>query len=943
MSTSVQRSFTSGEIAPALYARVDQVRYANGLRKCRNFLVMRHGGVSNRPGTGFVGEVKTSSKTVRLIPFIFNADQTYVLEFGNLYMRVHRNGAQVTETAVNITGATQANPCVITAVAHGYANGDEVYITGVGGMTQLNGRNFKVAGVTANTFQIRYMDDATTVNATSFGAYTSGGTVARVYTITTPYVEADLPDLQYVQSADVITLTHPTYAPRELSRTAHTSWTLSTISFDPSIARPTALAGTAGGAGANTYKYKVTAIKTETFEESLPGTEAADAITGITQANPAVVTAAGHGYSNGDEVLITGVVGMTQVNNRTFVVAGVTANTFQLKDVDSTGYTAYSSGGSSFRTHTVISAAAAPTTAAPHVLNWTAVSNASEYNIYKEANGVFGFIGIASTNTFNDTGLSPNQADNPPVATNFFKLTGDFPSTVSYFQQRRCFANSDNDPDKFWGSRTSMFSNFTTHQPLQDDDAVIFTLVGRQVNEIRHILDLGTLIILTSGGEWTIEGDPSGILTPTEINPKQRGYTGASVLQPIVVGGNALYVQARGSIIRDLAFDYQVESYRGNDLTIFSAHLFDGYTIRDWAYQQIPHSIIWIARSDGKLLGLTYVREHQVVGWHQHDFDGTVEQVCAVPEGDEDALYVVVKRTISGLASLGGSTRRYVERFKTRRISNIKDAVFMDSALSYNGTHTGSTTMTLSGGTNWTSTETLTLTASVAATFVSTDVGNAIHLTGSDGTLIRFTIDAFTSGTVVTGRAHKTVPAAMRSVAITTWAKAVDEVTGLWHLEGKTVSVLGDGFVVGNPNNSTYDTRTVTNGAVTLDKPYAIIHVGLPITADLETLDLDVPQGETMVDKRKLISRLSLFIESSRGFFVGPELPSADNSLSGLDEAKLRSSEHYDKPVDLKTGTVDINIQPTWNSNGRIVVRQTDPLPASILAVAPAGFIPTRG
>jgi hypothetical protein len=830
---------------------------------------------------------------------------------------------------------------VITAVAHGYSNGDEVAISSVGGMTQLNGRNFKVAGVTANTFQLRYMDDATTVNSTAFGAYTSGGSARRVFTLVTPFLEADLPQLKFVQSADVLTIVHPGYSPRDLARTGTTAWTLTPITFSPSIDRPTSVAVTAGGAGTRTFRYKVTAVKRDTYEESLSGTEVADAITNVTQANPAVVTAVAHGYANGDEVLITGVGGMTQLNGRTFIVAGVTANTFQLKDVDSTAYTAYTAGGSSFRTSGVVINAAVPTLASPIDLTWNSVVDAIEYNVYREINGIYGFIAIAQSTTFADTNLTPDEGDNPPQATNLFKLEGDFPSTVGYFQQRRCFANTNNDPEKFFASRTAEFGNFSTHAPLQDDDAVIFELVGRQVNEIRHILDVGNLVLLVSGGEWTIDGDPAGILTPVDINPKQRGYNGANDLPPIVVGGNALYVQARGSIVRDLSFDYQVESYRGNDLTIFSAHLFDGYTLRDWTFQQIPHSIVWSARSDGTLLGLTYVREHQIVGWHRHDTQGgTIEQVCAVPEGEEDALYYVVKRTIPGLAGLGGTTRRYIERLKTRRVEDVKDCFYVDSGLTYDGRHTGSTTMTLTGS-GWTYTDTLTLTAS-AATFTAADVGKVVQLTGSDGTVIRFTIEGFSSTTVVTGRPNIDVPVAMQAVAITTWALAVSTVGGLWHLEGESISALGDGFVAANPNNAAYTAVTVASGEATFGTAYGVIHAGIPITADLETLDMDSPQGETMSDKKKLISRVTFFLEKSRGLWVGPSLPD-DNSQDGMRELKKRNDEEPHDPIALFTGTDEVHIETGWSRGGRIAVRQTDPLPLSVLAVAPSGMIPYGG
>ena len=839
MSNVRYLSFSGGEITPALYGRVDQVKYQTGLKTCRNFFVMRHGGVANRSGTQFIAEVKDSTKKVKLVPFVFNAAQTYVLEFGNLYQRVYKNGVQATETTKNITAATQAAPCVITIGTHGYTNGQEVYITGVAGMTQINGRNFKVANKTTNTFEITDMA-GTAIDSTLYGAYTSGGTAARVYEIVTPYVEAALPALQYVQSADIVTITNSGYAPRDLSRTGDTSWTLSTITFGATITAPTGLASDAAG---TSFYYKVTAVSAETNEESMPS----------------------------------------------------------------------SSAGSSTKTST---------------LTWTAVSGAGYYNIYRLNNSQWGWIGVAGTDatpTFTDANYTPDALDTPPVDRQPFTGAGNYPSAVTYYQQRKIFANTDNNPEGVYTSKSALRKNFMISTPLQADDAVTFSLAGRQVNAVKHMIDIGKLIVFTSGGEWSIEGDAAGVLAPGEINPKQYTSNGLGTLPPIEVGGSALYIQARGSIVRDLAYDYQTDGYRGSELSIFAAHLFEGYTIVDWAYQQIPHSIVWAVRSDGVLLGLTYIREHQVFGWHRHEFDGQVENVCVVPEGTEDVLYLVIKRTING------ATKRYIERMHTRQISDIVDAVFLDSSLTYDGRNTGATTMTLSGGTNWTHEETLTLTAS-ASFFVSGDVGNAIFLNGSDGTQIRFTVIGYTGVTVVTGKAHKTVPAGMRSVAISDWSKAVDEVSGLSHLEGKAVSIFADGFVVANPNNPDYVERTVTSGAVTLDKPYSVIHVGLPITADLQTLNIDTVQGQSLADKKKHVSKLTVHVESSRGLWAGPD-------ADGLTELKMRSDEDYDSPIELETGTVELNIEPSWSSTGSVLIRQIDPLPLSILAVIPAGYI----
>jgi hypothetical protein len=397
-----------------------------------------------------------------------------------------------------------------------------------------------------------------------------------------------------------------------------------------------------------------------------------------------------------------------------------------------------------------------------------------------------------------------------------------------------------------------------------------------------------------------------------------------------------LYVQARGTIIRDYGFDYQIDGYRGNDLTIFSTHLFDGYTVRDWAYQKTPNSIVWVVRSDGTLLGLTYVKEHQLIAWHRHDTDGTFEQVCAIPEGVEDSLYAVVERTING------STKRYIERMYSRSVQDVIDNVFMDCALSYDGRNTSlSHTMTLSGGTTWAYDETITLTSS-ASFFTASDVGNEIHLTGADGELIRFTIQGYTSGLIVTGTPNRTVPTSLRTTATTDWARAVDQLGGLWHLEGETLSVFADRFVVASPNDDGYTAVTVANGTATLDHPYAVVHVGLPYVSDLETLDIDTPGGETMADKKKLVSGLTVFVESSRGGWAGTEPPLDDtvDPLENLTEFKTREAEDYDSPPELETGTIDVNIRSGWNSHGRLFLRQVDPLPISVLAVAPTGILP---
>lgn len=783
MTTLTQRSFSSGEVSSALYGRVDTVKYATGLKTCRNCFVMRHGGVASRPGTTYVGSVKDHSKTTRLIPFQHNIDDTCIIEFGHLYVRFIKNGGYV-----------------------------------------LDGSS--------------------------------------IYEVATPYQESELFDVKYVQSADVLTLVHPSHEPKKLSRFGVNNWTLTNYTFAPVAQSPTNLSVAKGVNGSRTYEYKVTAISSELREESLPSASAS------------------------------------------------------------------------------VSSAGVPTSASPHTISWTAVAGATEYNVYRAVNGVYGFLGIAATNSFKDVGVNPDTTDTPPEERNPFSGANNYPSTASYVQQRLVFANTSNKPDTVEASRTGKYTNFTRSNPVQDDDSVSFGMAG--VNKIEHVLNLGGIIILTNSGEFIVKGDANGMLTPSQINLDQMSYHGSSSLQPIIAGGTVLYVQSGDSIVRDLIFDYQVEGLTASELSIYSSHLVDGYKINDWAFQKLPQSILWIVRNDGVLLSLTYVRDQQIAGWARHDFKGgIVESVSTVREGLEDAVYMIIRRTING------QTVRYVERMAQRRLASnvddIIDFIGMDSTLTYDGRNSDTNhTMAVTGGSSWSHEESLTLTSS-SSKFVSTDVGNEVHITDSEKNLIRLSITEYTSPTVVTVRPNKTVPESMRNTAVSSWAFAVDFASGLGHLQGEKVSVFADRFVAANPNNSAYNAVQVdSNGAIQLDTCYSVIHVGLPITCDIETLDIDVFQSETMANKKKNVDSVTMMVESTRGVWAGGSEPASDDSLDGMFEHAPRSNENYDSPPKLKTEAIKVSIRPEWSKGGRVFIRQTDPVPLSLLSIAVTGLIPVR-
>jgi hypothetical protein len=264
----IQTSFASGELAPKLRSRVDIAKYHNGAALLRNFFVdYSGGGASTRQGTKFINQCK--SLGARLVAFQPSTTIAYELEFGQGYIRFYSNGSPILEAATTISGATQANPGVITDVGHGYSTGDWVFINAIAGMTQLNGNYYIVVKTGANTYTLTDLN-GNAINTTGFGAYISGGTAQRVYTLASPYITADLfpnpltgnPGIKFVQDVTSLIICHPSYSPHVLSITSATNWSLTAITFGSTVVTPTDISvstTSTSGFGWN-YGYLVTAV-----------------------------------------------------------------------------------------------------------------------------------------------------------------------------------------------------------------------------------------------------------------------------------------------------------------------------------------------------------------------------------------------------------------------------------------------------------------------------------------------------------------------------------------------------------------------------------------------------------------------------------------------------------------------------------------------------------
>ena len=950
MASIIQRSFASGEISPSLYSRADFVKYGNGLRACRNFYVLKQGGVSIRPGTQFIAEVKDSTKKVKLIEFVFSQTQSFILEFGDNYVRFFKNGKAIVGTALNITGITNANPAVVTSAAHGLSNGDEIIISGVVGMPEINGRRFLVASVATDTFEIKDKagDD---INSTAWGVYSSGGTINKIYEIASPYDEDDLAELRTTQSADVITLVHPGYRLRDLVRNADDDWSYILTDLNE-IFLPQSLAYDTVPAGSNTYKHIVTVFNRRTGEESLPGRRNASfSISSITKGSPltTVVTSSAHGFSSGDVVAFGTMTSMSELSRQHFPIQVVNTTTFTIA-IDSTNFSDYTAASANVRaTYIVTTASATPTISAPLIVFWGYTSqdplDEIEFNVYKAIGNTdqYGLVGVvpgtpngAFSYTFRDAGQTPDYSKAPPRYHSLFRSEDDYPSVVGYHQQRLILANTKKNPELVAMSRTGDFKNFN-RSSSNADASIVFTMSGTKVNRINHVLSLNALVIFTELGEFAIQGDGAGTVTPFDVNPRQYSYNGSDPsVEPIVVDDTAVYLQGKGSIVRSIGYEFQVDGYRGNELSIFSAHLIERNRITKWCYQKTPNSIVWAVRDDGVLLGMTYIREQDILGWHRHDTQGKFIDVAQVPEDSRDSVYFVIEREVDG------RTVKYIERLNPVFFDDIKDARLLDSCLTYDGRNTvDSLTLTLSAPTTWD--DPLELTRS-SGSFGTGNVGNEYFLYAPNGDSIRVKVtdDMVGDADKLEVESIGPVPLSLRDVATNEWTLAVSTFRGLEHLEGLEVAVFGDGFVDANPNNDAYDIVTVTSGSITLDKPRGIVHVGLPYIADFETLDIEFPQTETMVDRKKLITKVTLQVRDARGVWAGPK-PPVNSTLENLIEAKVRGYEFYDDPVRLVTGEIEVNIMSEYNKNGRVFVRQVDPVPLTIMSITPSGFVPIRG
>jgi hypothetical protein len=942
-SPVIQTSFNAGEWAPELNARVDLEKYQSGAALLENFFVDYRGGATTRPGSRYI--LQTFKPTsVRIIRFQASFTVSYILEFGDIYIRFFNNAAPVLEAPTTISSVTNANPGVVTDIAHGYAAGDWIFISGVVGMTQLNTNYYIVQNTTTNTYQLTDLF-GNVVDTTTFGAYVSGGIARRVYTISSPYAASEVFDLKWVQNVNQLYLLHPNHPPYVLTLNSATNWTLAPINFGPTISTPIGQSAVSSlGAGSVNYAYVVTAvdangqesgpsafatisnvldIRTTGGSNTVSWTAVSGAVSyNVYRAQPrygaAVPVGAQFGFCGNcsattfvDSNIAPNYDLCPPVVENPFSGAGIATITitsggaYQGVPVPTISFTG---GGGSGAAATPILAVTATSIISGGTGYFAGQIVGAKPGIGQNDGGfqiqvtsvdffgtITGFVVLAAGNIssgtapasltmFISSGAGHSEATigtlwsvisagitapgigyvgAPTVhfssglaaatATLGASSSGN-PTCGSIYNQRLALSGPVASPQQFNFSQPGAPFNYNVSNPTQADDAIQGTLSTGELNTIQALVPFPQgLIALSDKLAWLINGgSPGAPISALQTVANSHSYVGAaSNPAPIVANMDILHVQSKGSIVRNLVFNFYTQVFTGTDISVLSSHLFYGFQIVDWAWAEEPFKLVWAVRNDGAILNLTFLKEQEFIAWAHSITQGAYKSVASVVEsasiGNVDAVYTVTQRQING------QTVQYIERFQELFYpTGVQNAWQVDAGISYSG-------------------------------------ASSLSFTGAQ------------------------------------------------HLAGATVT----GIAVDNLNNTTVITPFTmpASGNFTLPPPigsasgYTTVVVGLPFIAKLQTLALDLKGGDTIQSKRKKVSAVTVRVANALGLSAGRTF----NTLVPMKDLIIGNVGTMSNQVVTNLQTTDARtvVDPQWDVFGQFCIQQSNPFPASILGVIP--------
>lgn len=695
-----QTNFGGGELAPMSWGRNDRPAFGRALRTMRNFFpTKQHGSAVSRPGSLYIGTTKDNGPTVRLLPFVYSDSLSYCVEMGiygaarNLYFRFYSNGAQLTGRYVEVTmigGAFAVGDLLIGGTTG--SRGTVVSIKTDDGALKLQVGMDPMYGT--GSFQAGEMVDCTP-EFTSTGSATVVAETYEVLELQSGTVSSnfDILKVKFAQLGAVLVLTHPEWAPLQLALGAEVfgqkNFTLESVSFAPPVPyfSPTSAAGsypvlrTVGSPTATTPDREWVYLVTLTVQEWKTGR--------IIETLPWRVTEQWDGnIANAPTTFYPDVLSVYLENPVTL------------------------------RRGPHIDGPQGPL----NVFNGD--YRVIQANYYRGRGaipgGVYGYVGSTEGDEFKDLGREPDYFTPPPFGTQPFKVVDrlgtieyERPYSVAWFQNRLCFGGTNRRPGTILTSETGAFDRWDLPTIVHwAGEALEFELASRKFEQIVHLVPHQKLVIGTTSSVWSMSGT-QGPLDFDNVDARVIDEVGMTELQPLIVDGRIIYARAKGTGVRGLHFDGNFGTYDGVDLSGLSDHLFVGDSIGaagartnkelvDWCYAEDPWGLVWAVRADGTLLSLTLGQEG-AYGWARHDglptstsayygygTPAAYKRVCSVPEGDEDAVYVIVQRPLGGIPAGNlpvppTSSYYCVERMTSRvRRGNSLDDCCLDCAVQKN-------------------------------------------------------------------------------------------------------------------------------------------------------------------------------------------------------------------------------------------------------------------
>lgn len=899
-----QGSFSAGELGPGLWGRVDLDRFSSGLRVCRNMFPMAEGGAVKRPGLQFVGfSVDGVNESIRLVPFKFNNEQTYMMAFQESSFTIVKDGGVILEATTTGTlsagqdgSGTYFLDGTAGFAASGITSGVEIFVTS-GGFDEIEGRWLRVASSPAPTTSKVYLVDYVTGDALPTSGWTSAG--APVFAPILKYATADgwfntvpVDELDFTQANDKIYVSHGSDETKVITRTSDTSWTI--VDFDPSPANaaPTAAEDSLTGSiydgtgltkptgGGETADYAITSIDNTTFEESLA-------------------------------TLVT------------------------VSDVDLA----------------LFAPPAATGTGASLAITWA--SGTDRFRIYKSVGGIYGLIGqvegTSGTLYFDDIGYTPNLSIAPPLeVAPEFNASGGFPGAVELFQQRIWFGRTDDELRDIYASRSGSLSSFSTTTVSTDDDPISMKIAAKSVNEVRYFVPLRDLVVMTSDAEWGFDTGDVGVLTPGS-GLIAHSYWGSARVKPAIVGDSAVFVEKSGQTIRDLAFQLQNDGFASSNLSLLAKHLFAGRTVKSICFAENPFNLLFCVMSDGAAVSCTYVRDQQIFAWARHDTGGKMLDCASVTEDGLDNIYVTVQRITQNAAGTDvGYTQ--IERMVMREPDFVDRGIHLDNSKAFNqATSTDNTSFASA-----TRVETVSGVQQLQVNLLSSTPDNSKlsinngPATAASARLQDLSIMVVGDGNPSGGREWHTVYRALNNSTtdrvLADWelflpsANAQSTLLGYYKLGTGTLLqahhlVYRPGYVAVRADDTMYTGLTIPEGGeyeFDATQEAGVIHAGETYIAEIETLDIDSiadPITGRPIQVGELLVRFGL----TAGYKTGRDRNVfADRTLT-----QLRTEEAFDPQLGALRGVTKSTLFPNWKRRGRVIIRSEDGFPMQISAVVP--------